>query len=179
MSGEVEPSVLRAGSDAAAAEHLLDDGEIVILAVKPSPWFVVLSCWPVLLLAAALAGVGLLGGGTLRIAEPWGDALVLTAVVIVSVRIIVACVQWLGRLYVLTNARSLTVQGLWRPSAAFLPHRQVRRVELVAGVGERGLGLGTLLFEGAETGPPALTWVNLAHPDDVRHAVEEAVRRRP
>lgn len=35
---------------------LLDDGELILLAVKPSGWFLLLSSWPVLVAAAAVAG---------------------------------------------------------------------------------------------------------------------------
>ena len=55
-------------AEAAVAERLLRDGEIIILAVKPSRWFVLLVTWPVLWgaalagLVAVWAGQPLLGG---------------------------------------------------------------------------------------------------------------------
>ncbi len=42
--------------DAAAAEELLDGGEVILLATRPSGWFVLLTSCPVLVVAGLVSG---------------------------------------------------------------------------------------------------------------------------
>ena len=58
MSPEAEPASPIAAAQQAVPQSLLQDGEVILLAVKPSPWWVVLHAWPVL---AVLGLVGLGG----------------------------------------------------------------------------------------------------------------------
>ena len=163
-----EESVVPAG--------LLDDGESIILAVRPSGWFVMLASWPVVV-PAVLAGVGAYVLATwLNVGLPHrGIATFCGAAVVV--RVIVAGFQWLGRLYLLTNRRLMWIQGVMRFNVHQCPLRNVRGTRLSAGAGERLLGLGSLLFLTTDEGPPAGAWINLARPVKVQQAVEEAVRR--
>ncbi|HUT57466.1 MAG TPA: PH domain-containing protein [Phycisphaerae bacterium] len=163
-----EESVVPAG--------LLDDGESIVLAVRPSGWFVVLASWPIVV-PAVLAGVGAyLLAVWLSVGLPYrGIAMFCGAAVVV--RVIVACFQWLGRLYLLTNRRLMWIQGVMRFDVRQCPLRNVRAIHLSAGVGERLLGLGSLLFLTAGEEAPAGAWINLARPVKVRQAIEEAVRR--
>src|SRR3989304_3816056 len=91
--------------------HLLDRDEIVILAVKPSLWFVlfVSARW------LALAGVVIVLAALFD--EPFMlDTLTLVegALALAAARVGIALLQWASRLYVLTNRRVIRVRGILR-----------------------------------------------------------------
>ena len=46
MSPEAEPASPVAAAQEAIPQSLLEDGETIILAIKPSPWWVILNAWP-------------------------------------------------------------------------------------------------------------------------------------
>jgi len=168
----------RAISQAAALRHedLLGEGEVVILAVKPSAWFVLLVCWQVLL--------GLVGlGACAYVAGHWVGSAGLTQAVLLAclacgcVRIIVACFQWMGRLYVLTNLRVLRIQGLSAPDVVQCPLKHVRTTSLTASPFEKLLGVGALVVHRKDEQTEALRWVVVAKAAEVRQMVEEAIAR--
>ena len=91
--------------------HLLDRDEIVILAVKPSLWFVlfVSARW------LALAGVVIVLAALFD--QPFMlDTLTLVegALALAAARVGIALLQWASRLYVLTNRRVIRVRGILR-----------------------------------------------------------------
>lgn len=153
--------------------EVLEDGEIVLLTVKPSAWYVLLSSWPVLL------AVGLVAVGT-QLADRWfsspasTSAALLICSAVACLRVFWGCIQWMGQLYVLTNVRALQVQGLTRPVTSFCLLRQVSDVTIEANAGERPLRLGSLRFEGEHV---RMQWACLAQVEAIQKTVLEAVRR--
>ena len=157
-------------------EDLLGEGEVVILAVKPSAWFVLLVSWQVLLGLVAIAACAYL-------AEQWVGSVGLTQAALLAclacgcARIIVACFQWMGRLYMLTNLRVLRIRGLSALDVVQCPLKHVRKTSLSASPFERLLGLGALVFHRKDEQTEALRWVAVANAADVRNVVEEAIAR--
>lgn len=162
--------------EVAAAEELLDGGEVILLAIRPSPWFVLLTCWPVLAAAGVVSGVTVLAAEVMGVALP-GRSIYFVCGAVASIRVAFACGEWVGRLYILTSRRVLCVQGVRRARIEGCPLQKIVEMSVVSSPGERPLGVGSLVFmDGAEK-PLGLVWACLARPAEVREAVEAAIRR--
>jgi len=172
MSPSAEPANLAAEGTAATVTRLLEDGEIVLLAVKPSRWFVLLVSWPVLLLAGAVMGVTWIAGRycSATVDEP---TVTLLCSVVAFVRVMLAGFQWLGRLYLLTNRRVMRLRGIIREDVFQCPLKRIRQTCVSATLPERWVAVSSLLFE---FDPPRSEghWTYLASAKEVRQAVEEA-----
>lgn len=176
MSPSAEPANPPAEAEAVVPAKLLEDGEVVILAVKPSLWYVLLASWPVVVLAALVAGV------SYAAAELFAAAINLHLVLlgcaaVACTGVTVASFQWQGRLYVLTNRRTIRLRGVFRPQVSQCLLRHIRRTHVSATLTERMVGVGTLLFEAEKEACGDHHWVNLARPAEVQRIVEETLRR--
>ena len=177
MSPSAEPANATAEASVVVPAELLEDGEIVLLAVKPSGWFVLLVSAPVLAVVGVLAAGVVFSEPILHAGGRPRDAVLLALTAVAFLRVLVACCQWIGRLYVLTNRRMLRIRGIVRADVLAFLLKDVRGVLPTAGLLERPLGLGSLYFEidGQAGGDAA--WVNLSRPADVLETVSEAIRR--
>jgi len=155
----------------AVSSTVLDDGEIVILALKPSGWFVLQVSWPVL--AIFVLGSAVLG--ILRATGPH-QAVLLACAAAVLLRIIVACFQWMGLLYVLTNKRVIKLRGLNRMDVASCALRDISEVEVASSALENPVGVGSLYFHTSSGLSPDTAWVSVARPQEVRETIEKAIR---
>lgn len=158
------------------AEQLLQDGEVILLALKPSAWFVVLMSWPVLAAAGLAAAGAYVTTRYYGMNVPAGTVMLLCLGAALA-RLLWGCLQWAGLLYLLTNLRVLRVRGITNPDVAFCLLKALGKIDVAAGVAERSLGVGSLLFFKPGGGETSLLWPCVARPDDVKEAVEEAQRR--
>jgi hypothetical protein len=168
-------------AEAAIAERLLRDGEIIILAVKPSRWFVLLVTWPVLW-GAVLAGVVAVVAGRPLVGETTPQTIWSFCAAVVGVRLVLASIQWAGRWYILTNYRLVQVRGLHGPDLVDHELRRIEKTFVHLGATGRLLpAVGTLLFDtvDGENRPPP--WLHVSGPEEVERLVDEAIRhaRRP
>jgi hypothetical protein len=177
MSPSAEPAHLAADAATVVPAEHLQDGEVVILAVKPSRWFALLVSWPWIVLAGIVAVATWLAGGALA-ASHTARLVVLACCAVACTRVTVACFQWLGRLYVLTDRRVLRFRGIFREEVYGCPLRHLLHVHLSATLPERALGVGSLLFQGDDRAPAGEGhWLHLARPQEVLRLVEEARHR--
>jgi len=177
MTPLADPGSLSVAATSAVARERLEDGEIVILAVRPSGWFVVLLSWPLLVGAAAVAAVSLL-------ARSWpgynvdGHMVTLVCAAVAALRIAVACFQWQGRLYVLTDRRVMRIKGVFREDCYQCPLRNISEVHMSATLPERIVAVANLVFHRTDAkAVPDADWLCLANPREVFQAVQEAMRR--
>lgn len=162
---------------ASSAERVLREGETILLALRPSVWYVLLSSLPVLVVAGLL-------GGSLLLLDPGPDVLNPTvrsglwfALAAVSgLRLLLSALRWWGLLYVLTNLRVIRMGGVVYVDVRDCPLRDIEEVQVLAAPAERMLGLGSVVFtvEGRLAGE--LGWTHLARPDDVATEVCQAIR---
>ncbi len=115
--------------------NLLQGGEIVVLALKPSLWFVPLTSLPTLLASGIVALAAFL-------VECWrpvgaGGAVSLVCTAIALARVAAASWVWLGRTYVLTNFRFIAIAGLLQFSVRALMLHDAKRGR-VAGAQREG-----------------------------------------
>ena len=177
MTPSVDSANPSAALTASASDKLLDQGELIILVIKPSGWFVLLASWPVLVGAAAVAGSTFVAGK----AFPLGLSsrmIYFFCVGLVFLRIAFACAQWVGRLYMLTNNRVLNVRGVARIHIDECPFEQIDETILSVSTGERLTGVGTLLFRDDQGQAVSIAWINIARPTEVRQIVEKAIKNR-
>ncbi len=176
MTPSVEPTSVTAPGLTVVPARLLDGGEVVILAIKPSGWFCLLASLPVLLTAVAFTAVAYLAGRLWpRPLQPGAIALFWAAVSLV--RLIVAWAQWMARLYVLTNRRVLRVSGAFREVVHHCPLRHIARAETSVSPAERLLGVGSLSFESSHPAARQAHWAHVNHPAEVQQVVNEAISR--
>ena len=162
--------------DVVAAEELLDGGEVVLLATRPSGWFVLLTSWPVLVVAAAVSGATAVANEALGMSLPWRSVYSVCGAV-ASIRLAFACAEWVGRLYILTTRRVLRVRGVVRAAIDGCPLQTIAETALAASVGEKPLGVASLIFRDDQGRPLEPAWTCLARPEEVRDAVDSAIRR--
>ena len=155
---------------------LLDDGEVVLLAVKPSGWFVLLISLPVLVGAVLVATGVYVADEVLHMAGPQPTVL-LICLAVGCLRLVIACFQWLGCLYVLTSKRIMCIRGVVRTDVLAFPLKKIAQVFVTAGSLERTLQLGSLEFEISGNLDSQSRWSCLANPTEVYQAVLDAIHR--
>jgi hypothetical protein len=177
MTPLADPGSLSVAAVAAAARERLEDGEIIILAIRPSGWFVLLMSWPLLAGVAAVAALSL-------VARSWpgydvdGRMVTLVCLGVAALRVAIACLQWQGRLYILTDRRVMRIKGVFREDCYQCPLRDIREVHLLATLPDRLVAVASLTFHRADDKPvPDADWLCLANPHEVCQAVQEAMRR--
>ena len=90
------------------AGHILQDGEVVLLILKPSRWSILLTSLP---FAAFVAIAGIAGN---LCVEPRNQHLVVeVAALALTARIMWATLQWMSRLYIMTDFRILRLSGIF------------------------------------------------------------------
>jgi len=176
MSPSAEPAGLAVeAADLVPAERL-ENGEVVILAVKPSRWLPLLVSWPVMALAVIVAAAAYVAD---KLSATAGneEVVALLCLAVACTRITVGCFQWLGRLYVLTDRRVMCLRGVFRQDCWYCPLRGVRQVHLSASPPERLFAVGSLLFECPDDPRANGHWMYLADPEEVLRIVQEARNR--
>jgi len=164
-------------SAAAVFRQRLEDGEIVILAVRPSKWFVVHLSWPLLVGVAIVAAAGLAGGRWFG-QQVDGRMITLACAAVAAIRVVVACLQWLGRLYILTDRRVMRIKGMFHEDCYQCPLKKIGRIDMSDSAPQRLVGVADLLFHRTDgKAVPDSNWICLAEPQEVRQAVEEARKR--
>lgn len=180
VSSEDAAVPLEAGrADAVRAmlpSQLIQGGEIIVLCVKPSPWFIVLTSlgW----IAWTAAGTALLVQLQLRgfLALERRDIIMLGSALL-GARLFWQTLEWLSRTYVLTDRRVIAVAGVLRIRVFECPLPRVQHTSLMLSLRERLLGLGTIGFATAGTAITEVYWAMLAKPLDVHQTVVRTLQR--
>jgi len=178
----VRTTVHAAESTAPAAagalpQQLLNDGEVVILAVKPSVWFVLLSAWPAIAVATGVMALGYVALPMIETQITYSrPVLAMLCASAVLIQLFLSCCQWTGRLYVLTNVRVLRIRGVFRVDVFQCPLIKIRQATLTAVRLERLCGVGTIVFD-AETASDEPCWLHIARPAEVNDKLQDALRR--
>lgn len=159
----------------ALTADMLDGGEVIILAVKPSLWFIAFDSVRWLLLGTALLVVALVP--SLALPGLSGRSLAQLACLIVLVRVGVAMLRWTSRLYVLTNRRVMRLSGVARPVVVSCDLREITSTAVHAAPHERLLGLGTLCLEACAAPEGDLHWYHLARAEEIHAEVRKAIDR--
>jgi hypothetical protein len=155
--------------------HVLRDGEVVLLVLKPSRWLILFNCVPV----AAAALLMLL---SLRFFHPqmhpkWVRFCIGAAIFIVAGRVMWAICQWMGRLYVLTDQRILRLSGVFNVNLYDLPLRKVSRTQVLRSFKERVCRAGSIVIHPRDESSPPGLWQTIRRPLEVNEAIVAAIHR--
>src|SRR4051812_32692404 len=156
------------------AGHILRDGEVVQLILKPSLWFVVLS--GMRFHAAVLIG---LIGGQLALHDAAARSVAEIAVVLIAGRLTWSILQWMGRLYVLTDFRILRLSGVFTIDVFDCALRRVADTRMTRTFRERLMRLGSIeITPGGDDGstPPGV-WQTVRKPAEVLAKVRATIDR--
>ncbi len=152
---------------------VVNDSEIVILAIKPAmlrplidsfPWIVVTT-----VIASAMAWTGATFG-TLS------SAVSVQLVLLIGVaRFILAVVRWAPSWYVLTNRRVLTIEGVRKPRITSCPLLDIRNTYLESDLVERMTQLGSIRFVSDKPDRKTRNWRTIAQPNEVHRQIRRAI----
>lgn len=155
--------------------HLLDGDEIVILAIKPSLWFVVFVSFRWLMAALALIlAAGWLAELALQVNTPM---IIKAAAILAAGRIALAVLQWASRLYVLTNRRIMRLTGILNVDLFECPLTKIQNTYVTLSWYERLTRVGTISFATAGTGGVEASWLHVNNPLELHERVRSAIHR--
>jgi hypothetical protein len=152
--------------------HILRDGELVLMILKPSLWFIALAAMrftAVVLIGIIAAKLWMQKGAALRVAE--------VGAILIAARVMWAVLQWMGRLYVLTDLRVLRLSGVFNVDIFDCPLRKVAEARLSPIFRERMLRLGTIEIVPADEACPPGEWRTIKRPVEVLETIQATVRR--
>lgn len=173
LIGAQSDSTVGYSAEAVVPTHLLDGGEVVVFAIKPSPWFVFFRSfrWLIGLTLVALIG-SMVGEGFVG-----ADTLIQTVAAAAALVVGVTLLQWVSRLYVLTNRRMMRFRGVLSVEILETPLVKIDEVTLSVAPYERPTRLGTLYFETPDDATGPVCWFHVARPQEVHREVSDAIRR--
>lgn len=157
--------------DVMPADFIRDGSEIVILLLKPSPLYIILSCIGHIAFIVGLSALLF----ALRLMNE-SNAVVFGAMLIV-VRLTWQYLDWLGQVYVLTDRRVVRRMGVLRTYVFEAPLGKIQHTYLFQSIRERAFGLGTIAFATAGTSAPEAYWLMVHRPTAVHRRVVAAINR--
>lgn len=155
--------------------HVLTDGELILLILKPSLWFIVLHSLRfiagvlILIIATQVYRDRLSPIVMLRVAE-FGMMAIL-------VRLMWATLHWMGRYYILTDMRIVRMGGIFALEIFTCPLRRVARVRRVPLVSEKLVGVGSMEIIPLDESLPVGYWQTIARPKLIYHEILAAISR--
>jgi hypothetical protein len=154
--------------------HILRDGEIVLLALKPSIWFILLQSLPVTL--AILIAYFIARAFTGLLARP---AYVEAMLILVAARFVWATMHWMGRWYVLTDQRIIRVAGVFRIDVYDCALRKIAHTQLTTTLREQAFRLASIEFHPKDSAERANVgvWQMISHPERIHERINEAIQR--
>ena len=172
-----------AGADEAAARaagmlpaELLQPGEIIILLLKPSPWFILLAPLRSLALIVVLTIAAWVAEGYLSLGLS-SQNIVLAGMTLLLARVFWQFLEWLSRVYVLTDRRIISVAGVIRVLVFETMHEKVQHTNAIFSLRERLFALGTISFATAGTAISETYWLMLSRPLEVHQKIVQTLQR--
>ena len=163
--------------DQALPAHLLDGGEVVELKIKPSMWFILFASFRMLL---AMGSIVVLSYPLSRVLDPVGlthPLLLKVAMALAGARLAIATLQWVSRIYVLTNRRVMRIRGIFNVDIFECELSRIQNTFMRLTLYERLFALGTIGFATAGTGGIEASWENVNHPLEIHERVRAAIHK--
>jgi len=154
--------------------HVLRDGELVILILRPSRWFILLSSLKSLAVLAIL--MVLSGLFESNLPHPVRQFIMVGAL-LMAARLMVALVQWMSRLYILTDMRVLRLSGIFSVDIFDCPLRKVARTFLEATFKEKLFRIASITIIPQDENQPVGTWQMVPRPKEVYKQLLAAISR--
>jgi hypothetical protein len=160
--------------------QLLQPGELIILLLKPSPWFIVLEALGTLAVLAVLFGLVALAPSSNRLFSLLGmgrQNVLFLIVVLAALRLTWQTLDWLSRVYLLTDRRMVRIFGVLRIQVFECQLKMIQHTVTTFSIRERLFGLGTIGFATAGTAFTEAYWRMLARPLEVHRLVVQTLQR--
>lgn len=176
-SAEGEGDLVAARPEALLPGQILQPGELIILLLKPSPWFILLEPLGYYIKVGVLAAVAaaFTSNGYDRFFGT-RDILLLTILLICG-RVFWQFLDWLGRTYVLTDRRVIRIRGVMRIHVFECQLKQVQHTTANFSLRERLFGLGTIGWNTSGTTETEAYWRMIANPLDVHQTIIRTLNR--
>jgi hypothetical protein len=167
-------------SAALLSKQLVQEGEIIILLLRPSLLYVFLS---------SLGGLLFIGLVTFALAYMakfmsqlpgigWNDRQAFAlGMGLAALRVGWQFLEWLSRVYILTDRRVICRSGVLRVVVFETPLKNIQHTSVFARVRERAFGLGTIGFATAGSDTFEAFWTMIRNPFAVHKIVVDAIRR--
>lgn len=162
---------LRTSLAALLTRHILRDGEVVLLILKPSLWYIAFASMR--FFAAALIVVI----GSMLWVPRAVNSVLYAATFIVAGRVMWAVLQWMGRLYVLTDLRVLRLSGVFNVDIVDCALRKVAQSRVTRTFREKLWRLGSIEIVPVDDSCPASVWQTVKRPDEVHAKVQATIER--
>ncbi len=153
--------------------HLLGGDEVVHFAIKPSPWFVVL----VSLRWLGLGILLILAASTDVVSPQYRWLFYQSGLVVAGARLGWAMLEWVSRLYVLTNRRVMRIRGVFNVDLFECTLERIQNTVTSLPLTERVLRVGTISFHTAGGSGGAASWRIISRPLEIHEQVREAISR--
>jgi len=172
-AGAAVPATVPPSLAALLTSHILNDGELVLLILKPSLWYVPLSSLRFIAATLIAAIAGVVWGAHWASQRVWVDV----AAFLIAGRLMWATLSWMGRVYCLTDLRILRLRGVFAVDVYDCPLRKVARVRLLYTTKDRVVGVGSMEIIPADDDLKTALWGTLARPVEVQETVVAAINR--
>lgn len=170
------PTVSLGKAASSLPAELIRDDEIILLMLRPSMWYILLSCTTSLALIA-IASLALAWLSSLPWAT-WTDFHAIElGLALIALRLSWQTLEWWNQLYVLTDRRVIRRAGVLRLYIFECSLNRIQHTIVVRGVLERLCGLGTIGFATAGSDTFDAFWVMIRHPFRVHRMVVDAIRK--
>ena len=156
--------------------ELLQPGEIIILLLKPSLWYILLASLRTLT-GLVLLAIAVDSANTYLNLGLGRQNIMLAALFLILARVSWQFLEWLSRVYVLTDRRIVTVAGVLRVGVFETPLTSVQHTNLLFSLRERFFSLGTIAFATAGTAGVETYWLMLSSPLEVHQKVVQTLNR--
>jgi hypothetical protein len=100
-----------------------------------------------------------------------------TAATIIGARLLWATLQWMGRLYILTDLRILCVWGVFNIELFDCPLRKVARTRMVRGITEQIVAVGSIEIIPQDESLPFGIWQTVGRPQQVHEQILATISR--
>ncbi len=176
-AGGVEAVPEESDTAPAFVRELIRDDEIILLAIRPSPLFIVLApaTGVLFLMVIALVAAQL---AALVPWLPWTETQAyLLGFLLIAGRLGWQTLDWFNRVYLLTDRRILTRSGVLRVRIFETSLRSIQHTVIWRRVRERAFNLGTLGFATSGSDTFETFWQMLRQPVLIHRTVQDAIRR--
>jgi hypothetical protein len=153
--------------------HILRDGEVVLLILKPSLWYIAFSA---MRFTAAVLIIAI--GAQLWLSSGRGSqSIAYAATFLIAGRVMWAALQWMGRLYVLTDLRIVRLSGVFNVEIFDCALRKVATTRLTRTFREKLWRLGSIEIVPSDDSCTPSVWQTVKRPVEVHEKVQATIER--
>lgn len=150
--------------------ELLQPGEVIILLLKPSLWYLLLAPLRTLLMIVLLSFAVFYLCDYVSLPISKHDVLIAGGGLF-GLRVFWQFLNWLSRIYVLTDQRVIRVKGVFHVEIFEAPLKKLQHTQMTFLVRERIFGLGSIHFSTAGTDFTEASWEMINHPLEAHQTI--------